>query len=260
MARADLGSQVTELSAEPAFPFELEALSKAENYQRWIFRTVAPFLGDRILELGAGIGNMSKWLPLRERLILTETDPALFSLLASDVERRFDGDLRVKVDKLDLTGGDLSAYIAENLDTIVSFNVLEHIEDDHLALRKLCEILKNSNPGKPRRLVTFVPAHHWAFGSMDATFGHHRRYSKRALKTLCQEIAPEAKLLTRHFNVVGLGGWILNGRILKKKNIGLGSIQAFEKLCPWISGADDFIHRTLKLPIGQSLLFVLEWR
>ncbi len=46
--------------------FELESLSKARNYQRWMYESVAPHLGVSILELGAGIGNMSQWLPKRE--------------------------------------------------------------------------------------------------------------------------------------------------------------------------------------------------
>ena len=61
--------------------FELDLLARAYNYQRWVFDTIEPFLGNRILELGAGIGNMSKWLPIREKLILTEYDLEFLKLL-----------------------------------------------------------------------------------------------------------------------------------------------------------------------------------
>ena len=244
-------------SEATAVPFELASLARAIRYQKWIYRTVAPFMGDRILEIGAGIGNMSKWLPVRDRLILTEIDPSLLKILRAEMSKSTAP--IVSVSSFDLFKDDQKPWLAENLDTVVSFNVLEHIEDDEAALARLCELVRNSKSKGPRRIVTFVPAHAWAFGGMDRTFGHFRRYSKRGLKDLCRKVAPEAKLTLRHFNAVGLAGWVWNGRILGKKQIGTGALEAFEKICPIVSPVDDFIHKKLKLPLGQSLLAVMEW-
>ena len=55
-----------------SIPFELESLREAINYQRWIVDMISPFLGNSILEIGAGIGNISRWLPVRQRLVLCE--------------------------------------------------------------------------------------------------------------------------------------------------------------------------------------------
>lgn len=44
------------------FPYELSLLSQAINCQKWIARAVRPYLGERIMEVGAGIGNMSRHL------------------------------------------------------------------------------------------------------------------------------------------------------------------------------------------------------
>jgi SAM-dependent methyltransferase len=239
-------------------PFELRSLASARNYQAWVFRKVEPFLGKRILELGAGIGNMSRWLPLRERLILTESEPALCEMLRDSLADRA-ADPRVTTQSFDLAKSDLAPYIAENLDTIVSFNVLEHIEDDAAALARLCEILRASKAPGPKRLVTFVPAHSWAYGAMDKSFGHYRRYSRGSLGSILKSVAPEAKHTFSYFNVVGLAGWIVNGRILGKSQIGMGSIDAFERLCPIVSPIDDLLHKHLKLPMGQSLVSVVEW-
>lgn len=243
-------------------PFELQGLAEAVRYQQWIYRSVEPYLGSRILELGAGIGNMSKWMPLRERLILTEMDPSLLPLLQGEMDSKHGQDPRVSVLPLDLSRDDVAARFSETekIDTIVSFNVLEHIEDDGAALARLCEIMRRMEGVGPRRIVTFVPAHSWAFGSMDRTFHHFRRYSARGMRKLCAHAAPEAQLTMRYFNVVGLLGWVVNGRLFKKVNIGKGSIRTFEGLCPLISPVDDFIYRAFRLPFGQSLLAVLEWK
>ncbi len=252
-------SQTSNALAE--LPFELVSLANAVNYQRWVFRTVEPFVGQRILEIGAGIGNMSQWLPLHERLILSETDTQLIgNLKANLAQGKAGADSRVSVMSLDVVKDDLAALKGENLDTVVSFNVLEHIEDDAGALARLCEIVRDSKAPGPKRVVTFVPAHAWAYGSMDKTFGHYRRYSRSGLKALCQKVAPDAKLTLQRFNAFGVAGWVWNGRVMKKPTIGLGAIQAFERLAPILAPIDDFMHKWLRLPIGQSLLSVLEWK
>jgi 16S rRNA A1518/A1519 N6-dimethyltransferase RsmA/KsgA/DIM1 with predicted DNA glycosylase/AP lyase activity len=55
-------------------PFELEILKDATNYQKWAAQAILPYLGERILEVGSGIGNMSQWLPVRQKLVLSETE------------------------------------------------------------------------------------------------------------------------------------------------------------------------------------------
>ncbi|MGZ3686759.1 MAG: class I SAM-dependent methyltransferase [Bdellovibrionota bacterium] len=239
-------------------PFELEALSGAMNYQEWVADTVRPFLGERILEIGAGVGNLSRWLPHRKRLILTETEPYLLELLQRRAAAGGDSD-EVSIERFDLISDSPDRFVAENLDTIVSFNVLEHIEDDRRALKNLLSILSASKAKGPRRLVTFVPAHQWAFGSMDKQFGHFRRYNAARVRALVRETSPDARIREcRFFNLVGLAGWVLQGRIFRRSQIGVGSIRAFERIIPLIRGVDDFLHRVLRLPLGQSLFFVIE--
>ncbi len=237
-------------------PFELRSLAGAKNYQKWVFEMVAPFLGNRILELGAGIGNMSQWLPVRDLLVLTEYDQSLLALIQEQSISASD-DPRVVTKQLDLMSDDLTWYHEQNLDTVVSFNVLEHIESDAKALQRLVEMLSQSQAKGLRRIVTFVPAHEWAFGSMDKTFGHFRRYSKARLKLLCAEVAPGAEVELRYFNMLGLFGWVVNGRIFKKPQIGDSSIKAFEALCPFVSKIENALTRWVSPTFGQSLLCVL---
>lgn len=238
-------------------PFELRALAGASNYQRWIVDTIEPCLGRRILEVGAGVGNMSRWLPVRDRLIVTEGDEALLGELRSD--ELLTKKSRVSVRKFNLLDDDVFDLIDEKLDTVVSFNVLEHIEDDASALRRLKRIVLAGDSLRPRRIVSFVPAQQWAYGSLDRAFGHFRRYTARRWRDLHQEVAPEARLSLRYFNPVGLLGWVVNGRILKRNEIGAGALRAFERILPVVRPLDYVLHGVLKMPLGQSIVATLEW-
>ena len=244
----DVSGSLNSAAAAPSeLPFELESLSRAYRYQRWVADAVSPYWGRRILELGAGVGNLSQHLPVRDRLILTEMEPALYARLsqrATEIatEARAAAGV-VSVQPFDLANDSIDPLVAEGLDTIISFNVLEHIENDRAALRRLVEILKRGGAERPRRLVTFVPAHQWAYGTMDKAFGHHRRYTAAGFRRLAEEVAPGARVTTRYFNTFGLVGWVLTGRILRRSSIGLGSIHLFEALCPVIRPIDDAVHR-----------------
>jgi hypothetical protein len=250
--------KLTSPQAADSVPFELELLSKAHRYQQWVADSVAPFLGNRIMEVGSGTGNMSKWLPLHEKLLLTETDPSLLPKLRKTVQEAFPGDARAEVRSLDLAGDWVGSLVSENLDSIVSFNVLEHIEDHDKAIHDLLTVLQKSKASGPRRLVAFVPAHQWAYGEMDRKFGHYRRYSINAFKQIVEKHLPGARTYFRHFNLIGLPGWFFMGRVLKRDTIGYTAVTSFEKICPFVRGIDDFLQEKLRIGFGQSLICTVD--
>jgi 2-polyprenyl-3-methyl-5-hydroxy-6-metoxy-1,4-benzoquinol methylase len=61
-------------------------------------------------------------------------------------------------------------------DVVGNFDVLEHIEDDRLALRQFNKAIK---PGGG--LVLIVPQHRWLWSELDTRVGHLRRYRRREL-------------------------------------------------------------------------------
>jgi len=241
-------------------PFELIALTNAHKYQRWVYDMIKPYLGNRILEIGAGIGNMSQWMPIRERLILTEYNAQFLKLLKNKIyDSRSGADFsKIRFEQYDVLYDSPERFCEENVDTILSFNVLEHVEDDEKSLSSLLTVLRCSQATGPKRLISFVPAHNWAYGETDRKFGHFRRYSKRRVVSLVKKLAPEAQFFCRHFNFMGLWGWILSGRILRRTSIDKSVIQTFELLNPLARFSDLVAHRILHLPIGQSLMFVIE--
>jgi SAM-dependent methyltransferase len=239
-----------------AVPFELEVLVNANRYQKWLVDVVRPYLGKRVLELGSGIGNMSRHLPLQERLVFSEISPALIKILESRIPQRPGQSITLVDPSIPLH----QTFLEENFDTVLSFNVLEHIEDDAGMLRDLITLLQNSNSPGTKRIVTVVPAHQWAYGEVDKSFEHFRRYSASSFrKTLRNAGVTELhrkNFRFRYLNLPGLLGWWLNGKLLGRKKIGTGNVKLFEILCPLIRPADDFLHRQLRFPMGNSLLAV----
>lgn len=221
---------------------------------------VIPFLGNSILEIGAGIGNLSTQLPLKDKLIFTESDPYLFEVLKGNVANKFSNSTNVKTMLVDASTNWTTPLMDENLDTVVSFNVLEHIEDDQKAMKQIYNLLKMSQSSNIKRIVTFVPAHSWAFGAMDKVFKHYRRYDHQRLIKIVNSIDSSAEINYRYFNLLGLLPWIFFGRVLERDKIDQSSIKIFEKICPYTRNIDDFIHSKLRLPFGQSLVFITSFK
>ncbi len=237
-------------------PFELEILVNANRYQNWLVDVVRPYLGRRVLELGSGIGNMSRHLPIQERLVLSEINPDLVKILETRIAPRA-GQSVVLVNPQTALA---ETFREENFDTVLSFNVLEHIDDDIAMMRDLLQLLSESKSPGPKRIITLVPAHQWAYGEVDKAFEHHRRYSVPSIRNVLRKAGANNldrhHFYARHLNLAGLLGWWFNGKLLGRNKLGEGNIKLFETLCPVIRPVDDFLHKQLRLPLGNSLLAV----
>ena len=64
----------------------------------------------------------------------------------------------------------------ETFDVVAAFDVVEHCEDDALAVAELTRVLR---PGG--RLLLSVPAYQWAWSDHDVRAGHYRRYTRPRL-------------------------------------------------------------------------------
>lgn len=243
------------------FPFELQSLAIAVRYQRWLIEEVAPFLGKRILELGSGIGNMSQHLPRGELTVLSDVE----ARFVNELSRRFSDELApagtVQVQLTDVNRSFYDQMSGHDLDTIISFNVMEHVEDDIALTRDCLRLLRDSKAEGTKMLVTLVPAHQWAYGTIDKSFGHFRRYNEKSYRKVLAEAGFEGFRRpfyhSRYINTVGLMGWYVHNRILKTPSIELKSLKTFEKLQPYIRAVDK-VFRKIRLPMGQSLLVFAE--
>ena len=174
----------------------LDSLQDADNYAEWIYALCEPHLGSEVLEVGAGVGELTERLaPGR---FVTATD--LSRRCIGELEERFRGAANVDVEHADIAS---TLAKQRRFDSVVLVNVLEHIEDDFGALRDLAQLLK---PGG--RLIVFSPAFQGLYGEFDHKVGHYRRYRRSQLITLADR-AGLRLVEARYVNVLGAFIWWL---------------------------------------------------
>ena len=222
----------------------LTNLQSARRFNAWMVSRIQPYLGYRILEVGSGIGNISRQLPIKEKLILTDMDESYLSILQTAF---MDNDL-VEVAKLDLNEPEDYERLGSGVcDTVICLNVLEHIEDDKAALVRMKRLL---SPGG--RLLILVPQHEWLFGSYDKKVGHLRRYTRKGLNQLMRD-AGYRVIEMKNFNFLAMPGWWINARLLNRDSMDRWQLKINDLLVL----AARPIEALLPLP-GVSLICVAE--
>jgi SAM-dependent methyltransferase len=197
-------------------------MGRLSQYNDWIWQSVAPYVGNRVLEVGAGIGNMTRVLYGRDLIVATDLELPYLHILRN----RFSRNPTIIVERLDLNSDDCLKLKHHEFDTVVCLNVLEHIEDHEGALQRLYEVLV---PGG--RLVLFVPADQKLFGTMDTQVGHFRRYEREGLQRLIEAAGFISEKVT-YRNIFGRFGWWLNGRVLKRNHLPGGQSRLFDLFVP----------------------------
>jgi len=219
----------------------------AENYYKWIFRTIRPFIAGRVLEIGAGYGNIAGYAADGGfEYIGVDSDAAVVEKLTA----RFRGRANVKVYDAADRGG-IALETEKGIDTVISMNVLEHAEDDGGHVKLAAGLMKKG------RLILFVPAMEILYGSMDRQAGHYRRYSKTRIKKIMESNSLNIVKLT-YFNSLGALGWFVSCRLLK---IGLNSVSAGKLALFYDRAVVPFarlLDPALRPFFGQSLICVAE--
>lgn len=218
----------------------LASLNKAPNFNAWMFSQYKDWIRwGNIWEIGSGTGNMSEFLTSAKFLCLSEYDDEFRTELSS----RFVGRPKVSVEKVDLNRLDVKHFASYEFDTIISTNVLEHIEDDIAALRAIGQTMKPETV-----LITLVPAHKFLFGPLDKIVGHYRRYSKKLLREHL-EAAGQEVLEMKYFNRVSAIAWFLKFKVFRRQNISENDMGVVEKILPLLK-----LEEYLPLPFGQSVI------
>jgi len=221
----------------------LQRMKKLRRYNQWIFLKFRPFLGRRVLEIGSGIGNITKFLLDRELIIATDVEPKYLALL----KNTFGKYKKFIIEHLNISGAEMERYRSYHIDSVICFNVLEPIEQDEKPLKNIFDLLEPEG-----RLLLLVPSHPWLYGSLDQHLGHHRRYGKRELKNKLEAVGFKIIFLT-YFNRIGILGWFLNSKILRRKRLPSFQLRIYNFLVPLLK-----LEKFFPLPFGISLLAVAE--
>jgi len=225
----------------------LESMGQADLFNRWMYKTIRPRCKGQILEIGSGAGNMSKYF--------FEDD---YQLLLTDIRDNYCKKLEQKfghnpnllgIEKMNLTDPEFDRNhktLFNSFDTVFALNVVEHIEDDFLAVKNCYKLLKPNG-----HLIILVPSYQHLYNRFDVGLGHYRRYTKKSLSQLFRlnnfEITSK-----QYFNFVGIIGWFFSGQILNHNIIPNSQIKIFNQLVPLFKIIDKALfHR-----IGLSTIVI----
>ena len=199
----------------------LDALSQTPRFNRWMADTIRPWVGTRVLEIGAGTGNLSRHLaPQRQLYIASDIDPEHLARLRV----RFQLRPNVKLMRCDLSAPADFAPLAGHADTVICLNVLEHIQDDSTGLANIASAL---SPGGVA--IVLVPQDQSIYGTLDDELGHYRRYSEAELRTRIEAAGLTVEQVL-HFNRITRPGWWFTGRILKRRSSSRALFWVFDRL------------------------------
>jgi len=208
----------------------LGSLNRAPRFTRWMADVIRPYIGERVLEIGAGTGNLTLQLIPRKLYWASDINPLYLTYLQNLIPNH--PYLRVGY-----TDGEMhDSYPSEQrFDTVICLNVVEHLANDLGALRNIWEALEKSG-----RAIVLVPCGPKLFGTLDEVLGHQRRYTRAQFTELAAQAGFQVETLLS-FNRVGSPAWWLNGRLLRRKTFGLWQIKTLNFLTPLFRVIDSFL-------------------
>jgi len=199
----------------------LERLNRAPRFTKWMADVIRPYIGERVLEIGAGIGNMSVHLMPRSLYCASDVNSEYLQYLETlQATRPY-----MRVGYVDTMKAETFPP-GERFDTVVCLNVIEHVQDDLGGLRNIWNVLE---PGG--RAIILVPNGPKLYGSLDEVLGHFRRYTAESLGAVSREAGFQIEQVLK-FNRPGVPAWWLNGKVLKRKTFGLGQIRLLNWMTP----------------------------
>jgi glycosyltransferase involved in cell wall biosynthesis len=209
----------------------LASISKAQRFNKWMADVaVRPYLGHRVLEIGAGIGNMTLQLLPRERYIASDYDELHLKVLDGLSLRS----LNMKTCRIDAQNPADFTDLKNNVDTIVCLNVLEHIPDSRAALTNMFDTLE---PGGC--VVILVPQGKWLYSPLDKALEHVKRYTSGELRDALSEAGFSVEKVF-NFNRIGVFGWALNGKLLRRTRMAKYQLKMFDSLV-WLWRRVDWL-------------------
>lgn len=215
-----------------------------DEYDSWLIEELKPFLGQRILEVGCGLGNMLMHMIDREFVVGLDVS----SETVLEANRKFLEYKNISIYKYSITDPSVLNLKEFSFDSVFSLNVFEHIEDDELAMRHTALLLKPNG-----YFILIVPAHQWLFGTMDSSIGHYRRYNKTLTRAKLKR-AGYRIVEQKYVNIIGALGWFVNGRLLGQKVPPSGQLRMFNKIVPILK----MMEHVFPPPFGLSLITVAQ--
>jgi SAM-dependent methyltransferase len=223
---------------------DLTRMSAARNYVAWQSSLIAPYLGNRVIEVGCGTGNLTGYLLERAQVIAVDVEPEC----VRRVRLRYPRHSNLRVELCGPPDAAFSELRRLEPDCCVCSNVIEHIGRDVEALAAMASILPAGAP-----IILLAPAFESLYGPIDHRLGHYRRYTKGSLARLARAAGLEIASM-RYMNLPGFFAWWANSRVFRRETQSAAQVEFFDR---FLVPAASLIERIVTPPFGQSLLAVL---
>jgi glycosyltransferase involved in cell wall biosynthesis len=206
----------------------LVELERTRRFNLWMGETLRPWVGDRVLEIGAGIGTLTNQLIPRDLYVASDINPNYLDYLRSYSY----GKPYLRVVRIDAGNPDDFAGLENEFDTVLMLNVLEHVSNEEQTLRNIWAALE---PGG--RAIILVPQHPGLYGTLDRALEHRERYAATGFERgLAQAGFKLEKMFD--FNRVSVPGWWFNGKILRRKRFSRVQLKTIDMMMPLLKRID----------------------
>jgi SAM-dependent methyltransferase len=207
---------------EPRTYTQVRRRARLHRYNRWVWDRIAPWVGQRVLEAGAGKGTMTRFLYGRDLVVAGDREAGYIDRLRNAFRRR----PGVVIERIDLESDEAFALGSHRFDTVLCINVLEQTKDDEGALRRAFALLQAGG-----HLIVFSPADPSLFGSLDRGIGHERRYSRDDLTAKLQRAGFEV-VHTSFQNRFSRLAWRINSKLFARRALPSGQSRVFDRMVP----------------------------
>ena len=211
---------IDDLYAEPYGRGLLNNMTGTPQYLSWMARVLRPHTGDVVLEIGAGIGNLTaRLMSNTSQYTAADKDPLYLHALCN----RFLRTPNVAVRNVDPENPAALEGLEETFDTALCLNVLEYVDNPGAVLSALHAALL---PGGA--LLVLVPQGPGLFAGIDRTLGHKRRFRQDELAALLSN-AGFAVERFHQLNKIGAAAWWISGKLLARRYISKVTLKLFDK-------------------------------
>lgn len=219
-------------------------LQYARRFNNWMADTIRPYVGDRVLEIGAGIGALTNQFIPRDLYVASDVNADYLNYLNSySIGKPY-----LRILELDAMNPEHFGRLKERFDTVLMINVLEHLSEADMAMQNLHAALERQG-----RAIVLVPQDQGLYGSLDQALDHKVRYSAEQLQN-CMERAGFKVEYMLDFNRVSRPAWYLNGKVLRRRHLSPVQIKILELMMPAVRRIDRLLpwNGTSLIAIGRK--------
>ena len=168
--------------------WELKYFDKSNNFRNYQYEIFKNYIKGYVAEIGPGNGkNLSKYKILCKRIALYEPSFQLYQKLVNKYNKNKNIEIINKI---------FPKY-RNKFDTIIYFDVLEHIKKDKDEVTKAFKALK-----KDGHLIINVPAFAFLYSQFDRDVGHYRRYIKKDFNNIFKG-TPCKSMRMKYYDSIG---------------------------------------------------------